>query len=62
MTFRLPSEEEPPLGKMLLLLSWSGGVSLGRWSQEEPELAWAPLPDVPEHIRETLSRRWIKRQ
>lgn len=59
--FRLPSEEEPPAGKVLLILSWAGGISRGRWDWSEPELAWAPQPEVPEHIREILSQHWVKK-
>jgi hypothetical protein len=57
-----PVEVAPPLGKKILILSWAGSAHIGMWNMAEPDLAWAPLPRIPMHIKKIMSLRWIPDQ
>lgn len=59
MTWKLPEKQSPPLGKKLLLLSWGGGISLGRWDIDNPDVAWMELPEPSLEIKEKISKRWM---
>ena len=48
-----PSEEPPPTGKKLLLLTPYGVACLGHWNAEQ-FIGWAPLPRIPKRLKEKL--------
>jgi hypothetical protein len=50
--WRTPHEDTPPLGVKMLLLNGGGVCVIGTWG--DWAVAWAPLPKVPEHIKELL--------
>jgi hypothetical protein len=52
-TWRTPEDDPPPLGVKMLLLNPGGVCVIGTWS--EWAVAWAPLPRVPQHIKEVLT-------
>jgi hypothetical protein len=52
-TWRTPEDDPPPLGVKILLLNPGGVCVIGTWS--EWAVAWAPLPRVPQHIKEVLT-------
>ena len=52
-TWRTPDDDPPPLGVKILLLNPGGVCVIGTWS--EWAVAWAPLPRVPQHIKEVLT-------
>ena len=52
-TWRTPEGDPPPLGVKILLLNPGGVCVIGTWS--EWAVAWAPLPRVPQHIKEVLT-------
>jgi hypothetical protein len=54
---RLPSEDPPPIGKTLLLLTWEGCIVKGRWD-DEGCCAWAPLPKETPEIKEARAEYW----
>lgn len=47
-----PQEQTPPLGKKMLLLTQYGVAILGHWYAEGQFIAWAPLPKIPEGIKQ----------
>jgi hypothetical protein len=50
--WRMPADDTPPLGVKMLLLTPGGVCVIGTW--ETWAIAWAPLPKVPEHIKDAL--------
>jgi hypothetical protein len=58
MTWKLPEDEEPPAGKRLLILGWGGGVTLGPWCPEYPDVAWTEIPVVPDELKQRITRKW----
>jgi hypothetical protein len=50
--WQLPTDHAPPLGVKVLLLSPGGVCVVGVW--QDWAVAWAPLPKVPEHIKQQL--------
>lgn len=50
--WRTPADDQPPLGVKMLLLTPGGVCVIGAW--ETWAIAWAPLPKVPEHIKDAL--------
>lgn len=57
-TLKLPSQEQPPLGKTLLLLTWQGTIVKGRWGDDC--CAWAPLPKETAEIKQARQDYWRK--
>lgn len=55
-TLRLPSEEPPPAGKTILLLTWEGTIIKGRW--DGSDCAWAPLPKEAPAIKAARQEYW----
>jgi hypothetical protein len=53
---RLPSEQPPPHGKTLLLLTWAGTICKGQW--DGSDCAWAPLPKETAAIKEARAEYW----
>lgn len=47
-----PEEFPPPAAKKVLLLTHGGVAILGNWDSDC--VAWAPLPQIPPHIKERL--------
>jgi hypothetical protein len=47
-----PTDQAPPLGVKMLLLTPGGVCVIGTWA--DWALAWAPLPKVPAHIKQLL--------
>jgi hypothetical protein len=56
--WKLPSDEQPPRSKKLLLLSPGGVVVIGHWA--DWAVAWAPLPKIPQPIKDKLYERLEK--
>jgi hypothetical protein len=54
-SWRTAQEQAPPLGVKLLLLNPGGTCVIGTWGDWAK--AWAPLPKVPEHIKQLLLER-----
>ena len=52
--FRHPSDEAPPLGTKLLILTRGGVCVVGKWSREEGSVAWSPMPKISARLREQL--------
>jgi len=50
--WRMPADDPPPLGVKMLLLTPGGVCVIGTW--ETWAIAWAPLPKLPEHIKDAL--------
>jgi hypothetical protein len=61
MTWKLPEDEEPPAGKRLLILGWARSVNLGRWNPEYPDVAWMEVPEVPDELKQRITRKWTRR-
>lgn len=57
-TWRDPDDEHPPLGTRMLLLNPGGVCIVGTWA--DWAVAWAPLPKLPEHIKDKLCGKQIK--
>ena len=53
--WQLPTDHAPPLGVKVLLLNPGGVCVVGVW--QDWAVAWAPLPKVPEHIKQQLIKR-----
>ena len=53
--WRTPEEDTPPTGVKMLLLNPGGVCIVGTWA--DWAVAWAPLPKVPEHIKQLLLER-----
>ncbi len=50
--WRTPDDDPPPLGVKMLLLNPGGVCVIGTW--EAWAIAWAPLPKLPDHIKDAL--------
>jgi hypothetical protein len=50
--WRTPDDDQPPLGVKMLLLNPGGVCVIGTW--EAWAIAWAPLPKLPDHIKDAL--------
>jgi len=50
--WRTPDDDQPPLGVKMLLLNPGGVCVIGTW--ETWAIAWAPLPKLPDHIKDAL--------
>ena len=59
--YRDPEKEPPPRGVMLLLYTIGGIVVRGQWLDNAGFLAWAPLPKVPDWLREKASKAYTPR-
>jgi hypothetical protein len=57
-SWRDPDQGIPPLGVKLLLLNPGGVCIVGTWA--DWAVAWAPLPKLPEHIKDKLCGKQIK--
>ena len=57
-SWRDPDQDIPPLGVKLLLLNPGGVCIVGTWA--DWAVAWAPLPKLPEHIKDKLCGKQIK--
>jgi len=61
-SWRTAQEQEPPLGVKMLLLNPGGTCVIGTWADwADWAVAWAPLPKVPEHIKQILLEKstWL---
>jgi hypothetical protein len=56
--WRTPDDEVPPRGVKMLLLNAGGVCVIGTWT--DWAVAWAPLPKVPEHIKQILMAKHLK--
>jgi hypothetical protein len=56
--WRTPDDEVPPRGVKMLLLNAGGVCVIGTWT--DWAVAWAPLPKVPEHIKQILMSKHLK--
>jgi hypothetical protein len=56
--WRTPDDEIPPRGVKMLLLNAGGVCVIGTWT--DWAVAWAPLPKVPEHIKQILMSKHLK--
>ena len=56
---RLPTEQQPPLGKTILLLTLEGTVVKGKW--DGSDCAWAPLPKETPEIKAARQDYWRTR-
>lgn len=52
-----PLQYQPPVGKMLLILSRSGVAHKGKWESEDGAIGWAPLPKIPDFIKARIGLR-----
>lgn len=52
--WRFVFDEEPPLGKKILMRLQFGGAIIGDWYKESQVVAWAPLPTYTPHQRRYL--------
>jgi hypothetical protein len=52
--WRLPEDHPPPLGVKMLLLNSGGVCVMGTWA--DWAVAWAPLPRIPDNIKQRLIR------
>jgi hypothetical protein len=56
--WRTPEQEEPPLGKRILLLTWEGCCSDGLWDGSCH--AWSYMPSVPDALKRQREAHWAK--
>jgi hypothetical protein len=58
--WRDPQIQTPPGGAKVLLLSSAGVCVVGTWA--EWAMAWAPLPKMPDWLKDRVTKRWTGSQ
>lgn len=49
-----PKQSDPPLGRKVLLLTRYGVCRVGEWIEEDRNLGWLPLPNVPTEMKKRI--------